>query len=229
MKMMYFKKIVNIIREDIFSDSGFSLIEVLVAIAISSVILLLIYSVHSSITLAIHNFTGVADFYENVDLAINRIDRDISCSYFNRNNKKLCFIGECDNNTPYNGKLNFVTVDYKDFFMLINPKEQYHRSDIREVGYFLEPDDEIQDLFYLMRREENHYDDDPESGGESSILLENVVDLKFEFRKGNDWTNNWDSREHQRFPKTIRTTLKVRNYSEKDEEFIFISYINLKK
>ena len=232
MNIPIFKGIIKIIKtthEGILSDSGFSLVEIIFATAISSVVLLMIYSAHRSISFAIQELTGVADFYENLNLTISRIDRDISCSYFKRDNKKLCFIGESGYDTPGEGKLNFVTVDHKAFSILVDSKVEYHLSDIHEVGYFLEEDKEVPGLFLLMRREENHYDDDPEAGGEKSIVLENVVDLQFEFKRRRNWTNKWDSREHNKFPKSVKTTLKVRNYRGNEEEFVFISYINLKK
>ena len=79
----------NRIKRSLMSSSGFSLIEIIVATAVSSVILLMIYSAHRSIMSAIHDLTGVADFYENVNLTIYRIDRDLSCAYFNKANKRL--------------------------------------------------------------------------------------------------------------------------------------------
>ncbi|MDY6934339.1 MAG: type II secretion system protein GspJ [Spirochaetota bacterium] len=229
MKLSFYYKLNRILREGISNNSGFSLIEILVATAVSSVILLMIYSAHRSITFAILELTGVADFYEGINLAINRIDRDISCAYFHRNNKKLCFIGESDYDSPGEGKLNFVTIDHKEFSMFISPKEECRISDVREIGYYLEADNEIDGLFFLIRREENHYDDDPESGGDKSILLENVVRIKFEFNQRNKWIENWDSRDNKRFPKAVRTTLNVRNYRGNEEEFIFVSNINLKR
>lgn len=228
MKTSFPKKKSNI-RKGIFGNSGFTLIEILVATAISTVILLLIYSAHTSITTAIHRLTGVADFYENINLALKRIDRDISCSYFSRQNRELNFISESNYDSPHDGRLNFVTIDNKELNMIVSLKEPFPKSDVKEVGYYLKADEEISGLNFLMRREENHYDDEPESGGMSDIVLENVIDILFEFKKGNDWTNQWDSREHQRFPRAVRTTLRVKNYNEKDEEFIFISYINLRK
>jgi len=228
MKLLLYKRCIKV-RKRLFNDFGFSLIEIIVASAVSSVILLLIYTSHKTISLSIHELTGVADFYENVNLAILRINRDISCSYFNRYNKKLCFIGESNYESPSNGVLDFVTVNHKDFSIRISLNEEYRRSDVNEVGYYLKPDENIDGLYYLMRREEHHYDDEPKSGGESSLLLENVVDVKFEFKRRNDWTKRWDSRDRNRFPKAVKTTLKVRNFRGNDEEFIFITNINLKK
>jgi len=77
-----------------------------------------------------------------------------------------------------------------------------------------------------MRREEHHYDDQPESGGKESIMLENVTDIRFEFRQRNTWTDTWDSRKYRKFPSAIRVTLKLKNFRGNEEVFIFTSYIN---
>jgi hypothetical protein len=230
---MKIKKIINIIkcitgkfRRD---ESGLTLFEAVVGIAVSSIILIMIYSSHSSIAKAVHQLTGVADFYENVNLVLRRIDKDISCIYFNKDNKKINFVGKSNYDPPFMGKVNFISIDHQELSMLIDPKHSYPKSDIREVGYFLKQDNKFPDLSFLVRREEAHYDDDIENGGEKNIILENVVDIKFEFRKGNDWTNNWDSRENQVFPKFIKTILKVRNYNKEDEEFVLISKIGIDK
>jgi type II secretion system protein J len=217
----------NKIKEGFLNNSGFSLIEIIVATAVSSVILLMIYSAHRSIMSAIHDLTGVADFYENINLAIYRMDRDLSCAYFNKSNKNLSFIGENDRGSVSSGKLNFVTIDHEDLLLTIDPKKETHRSDVREVGYFLREDKDVQNLYHLVRREENHYDNMPEEGGRESILLENVVDIKFEFSLRNDWTDKWDSRKYNRFPRAVRVTLKAKNYRGTDEEFTFITYLNL--
>lgn len=209
------------------NSSGFTLFEVVVAIAVSSLILIMVYSSHSSITRAVYQVTGIADFYENVNLALGRIDKDISCAYLNRNNKNIILSGKSNFEYPFNGKLDFVTIDHKELSILSNSKTPYPKSDVKEIGYFLKQDKKIRDLFFLERREKRHFDDEPDSGGESDIILENVVDLKFEFKKGNDWTNNWDSKQNNTFPKFIRTTLKIRNYNKQEEEFVLISKINI--
>jgi type II secretion system protein J len=207
--------------------SGFTLFEVVVGLAVSSLILIMVYSSHSSITKAVYRMTGIADFYENINLALGRIDKDISCAYLNRENKNIIFAGNNNIEQPFNGRMSFVTVDHQELSILSNTKKSYPKSDVKEIGYSLMPDKKIRDLFFLSRKEKRHFDDQSESGGESDILLENVVDLKFEFRRGNSWTNNWNSKQNNQFPKFIKTTLKVRNYSSQEEEFVLISKINM--
>src|SRR6056297_208606 len=213
------------------SQDGFSLLEILVATAVSSLILLLVYTAHRSIMLSINDLTGIADFYEHVNLAVNRLDEDISSAYYDRYNKDLTFIGENDYSGKNNGRIDFVCVDHNELSVRGKLNQSNPVSDIKEIGYFLKrqdlPDKKGNYLFNLVRREQIHYDNEPQSGGDESIILENIVDAKFEFRIRNRWTDKWDSRKYRKFPSAVQTTLIVRNYRGNDEEFVFVSYINM--
>ncbi len=195
--------------QHIFNNEGFSLIEVIVATAVSSVILLMVYSAHRTIIKAANDLTQVAEYYERVNLALWRLNREISCAYINKNNKQICFISENNRGAPFFGKINFVTIDYQDMYTGGDIKKGFPFSDIREVGYSAKPDTDNPELIYLMRREDRSYDEEPEMGGRESIVLENVVDLKFEFKMRNDWVDSWDSRKLNKFPEAVKTTLKV--------------------
>jgi general secretion pathway protein J len=217
------------LKNSIKNDSGLSLVEMIIAISISSLIMIMVYSAHNMVTKAIYQLTGVADFYENVNLVIRRMEKDISCAFFNKDNKNLAFIGESNNESPFDGKLNFTTVDHKDFSMLSDIKKPYPESDVKEVGYYLKQDEKFPDLHFLIRREETHYDDNPEAGGLDNVLLENVTDLDIEYKKGNDWTSKWDSRDSKIYPELVKITLKVRNYNKEVEEFVFLTGTNMNR
>ncbi|HOO70945.1 MAG TPA: type II secretion system protein GspJ [Spirochaetota bacterium] len=212
------------------NQQGFTLIEIVVASAIASMIMLMVYSAYRSTLTSIKDMTGYAEMYENVNLAISKIDRDLSNCYYKKDNKKICFICEAEGD---NSRINFVTVSYNEFAMLGTPQDPYHRSDVHEVGYYLKEDAEYPGVFFLIIREENHYDDDPENGGTESILLENVISLQFQFKAGNDWDDTWDSREKSRFPELIKTTIKLKKFGAKTdnpediEEFSVISSISM--
>lgn len=206
--------------------AGFSLLEVIVATAVSSVILLMVYSAHRSIMTSVFDLTGVAEFHENVSLAVQRIDRDLSYAYAQKFGEHVNFIGQNRSGQISDGRVDFVTTDFQNESISLAPKKQNPSSDIYEVGYRLRPDRDVPGLYQLMRRADLHYDDNPLEGGDEDVLLENVVDLKFEFWLRNDWTDKWDSREAKKHPQAVRTSLRVKNYRGVAEDFVFISYVN---
>lgn len=220
----------NSVFSKILNNRGFSLIEILVASAIASLIMTMIYTAYRSTLTSIKDMTGYAEMYENINLAISKIDRDLTNTFIKKTSKQICFICELDAD---NSKLNFVTVDYQNFHILGDLKTPFPYSDIHEVGYYLKQDKEYPGMYFLVKRDESHYDDDPVAGGKENILLENVIGLNFKFKSGNDWIDTWDSRETSRYPQTIKTTIKVKKFgvdindTENIEEFVFISFINI--
>jgi type II secretion system protein J len=209
------------------SESGFSILEVLVATAVSSIALLMIYGAHRTVVFSVKDMAGIAEFYENVNLATRRIDRDLECTFSSRVNKRLFMIGENSITEPYNGTINFVTSVKSDMYTSGKLNEVSHISDVKEVGYFLREDPQFQGLFFLMRREAPMYDDNHSEGGRASILLQNVVDIKFEFgKKGSpNWDNKWDSTQNNLYPNAVKTTLKVKDFRGSTKTFSFVSLV----
>jgi type II secretion system protein J len=210
-------------------DDGFTLIELVVAAAISSVILLMVYSAHTAIMNTIRDLTKVAGHYEEVNLALSRVDGDISCAYINRSHKKTYFFGGNNRSAPHEGKIRFVTVNRRAFPMLSSPAREHHCSDVHEVSYYLKPDRSAPDLFYLVRRESISYDDEAENEGAESVLLRNVTDLKFEFMLKNSWTDSWDSKRDSKYPEMVKTSIKLKKAHAGDEEFVFTSLVSMEK
>jgi type II secretion system protein J len=214
-------------EERTFGEGGFTLIEIMVATAIASIILIMAYASYRSIFDSIKRSTGRAEFYENVNLALMKIDQDIANIYYTRNNKNITFISE---NVQGNSRMDFVTVNHNDFMMGGKLSTPVRQSDVKEVGYFLREAKNTMGLFHLMKREKSCYwEEDPISGGTEHMLLPNVASLKFEFFKGNDWSENWDSRQNNMFPRAVKTTLVVKNYQAQEEKFEFITLINIRE
>lgn len=217
----------KILRQLTHSD-GFSILEVLVAATVSSIVLMMIYTAHRSIMFSVRDMAGIAEFYENVNLASRRIDRDIQCAVTDPENKKLFLTGENGLGDPYKGKLNFVTTMKSNIMVSGSITDPVHASDIKEVSYYLKEDPNFPGVYFLMRREANMYDDKQEEGGHSSILLENVADIRFEFgvMTTSNWDSKWDSETKNGYPVAVKTTLTVKNYRGKTETFSFISLID---
>jgi type II secretion system protein J len=209
-------------------NDGFSLIEVIVALSISSVLLLMIYSAHHAIIRSVKSVTEIAEFHENINLAIRRIDKDITSIYSSKDNKNLIFSGDNKENPPHHGMISFITINTHDIVVRGDLSSESHETDVKTVGYYLRADPEHSGLFFLMRSEKNLYDvRDEEEGTKTdtvtpndSIVLENVTDLYFEFFAERQWDRKWQADQP---PRAIRTTLKLKDYRGTDTTFVFIS------
>ena len=215
------------IRKAILHNEGFSLIEIIVAMAIGTIIMIMINTAHRSILRSVRDMTGIAEFHENVNLAVRRIDRDIESMMIRPSNKFLAMKGSNEPSDLKRGILSFVTVNPHEFVIEGNVGSEVHETDVKSIKYDLRPDKKYPGVNFLMRAEKNLYDtkDDessniPDIPQYESLVLENVVDLQFDFMADTQWDNKWDNLNP---PKQVKTTIRVKNYLGVEETFTFIS------
>jgi type II secretion system protein J len=194
-------------------NDGFTLIEMLVATTVSSVILVMVYTAYSSIIKSVNQGKIASQYYEEVNLVLRRIDSDLLNTYWDSDSKNINFISSIEGNSS---RLNFVTGEYKNNRIILTIKDSFPSSDIHEVGYYLKTDSRT-GKYNLIRRSEIHYDSSPLDGGVEEVILKNVESIKFDFKYSSDWINTWDSREKKRLPSGIKTTLIIMDpYNNKD-------------
>ena len=207
-------------------NNGFTLIEILVALAVSSMMFLIIYTTYSSIANSIRQGSIIADYYENINMVIRKIDADILNAYWTDNSRNVYFISSLEEGFS---KLNFVTVERKDFRMINNIKEDSPSSDIHGVGYYLKKNTAGE--YDLIRKSLIHYSkssiDEGVDEGEEEIILNNVKSLKFSFKSGNDWVDRWDTNEGTKLPPGIKTTLVVIDVNNNDDIYEFFTICNM--
>jgi len=209
--------------KSINNNNGFTLIEMLVAATVSSVILVMVYTAYSSIIKTVNYGKTSSSHYEKLNFALRRIDTDISNLYWKSEQKNHAFICTVTTGTSI---LNFITAEHRDLKMLYNLKDQVPVSDVHEVGFYLKKNNNG-DTSDLIRRCSIGYDDNPEEGGSEEVLLNHVKSLKFQFKYRNDWTPQWDSRETKRIPSAIKTVIEVYAPSQKTDSYEFISIPNI--
>ncbi|MBN1501173.1 MAG: prepilin-type N-terminal cleavage/methylation domain-containing protein [Spirochaetes bacterium] len=223
----------NRFRELLYSlsgNGGFSMVELIVAVALSSIIMIMIYSSNSIILNSIKNYSKVSEFYREYNLAYYRIDKDISSVFFNTGNENLVFKGSSDDGVRSNSEISFVTVAKNDLYMNYSSDELTMDSDVKLVEYYLKKDPSFPDLNFLIRKEfilyneisEDFEEQKVKNFSEESILLKNVKDLKFEFYSGR-MEKNWDLSVLKRLPQTVKTTIIINDYSGGEHTFSFIS------
>lgn len=197
-----------------FNNSGFTLVEMLVAVSVSSIILLMIYTAYSSILKTVNYGTAVSSYYEKLNLALKKIDRDLSNIYWREDGKAGFLCAEKDKSTV----LTFVTYDYKNNRIINNIKHGYPVYDIYRVSYYLKPDDSGKN-FSLIRNRESGFDTDAAETGIEETLLDNVLEYKVSLSLRNDWIDKWDTRENNRLPRGIKSSLLLENISGIQERY----------
>jgi len=201
------------------SNDGFTLIEMLVAVSVSSVILLMVYTAYNSIIKTVNYGSTVSDYYRRVNDALARIDSDITNLYWKDGVKNLQLI------SVFNGKsstINFVTAEYRDYRILMKSDLAQPSCDIHETGYYLKygPDGKTTSL---VRQTDLIYDESYSLAAYEEELLPDVISIKFEFKYRSDWAETWNTLDQKRIPRTVRTTIELMNPFNQYEKYQIIS------
>lgn len=196
------------------SSAGFTLLEMLVAVAILAMISVLIYSAFAGLKRSKEGIQRVNDRYREGRLAIGRISRELQSAYLslqvqNPLNKaiavqKTAFVGT--QGTP---------ADRVDFNSFANRRidRDSHESDQCEISYFGSENPEKRGVIDLVRRISKHPDLEPTKGGRVDVLATDIdlFDLSYLDPLTGQWVDTWDSTQAigqpNRMPLQVRILL----------------------
>ncbi len=173
---------------------GMTMLEVIVAIAILSIVAVLIHGVIDSLARAKKGEGMRTDRAHQGREAMQRIVRDLSSAYLS--------LHVPANRALVTGLTAFVgrdssTLDRVDFTAFAHRRtdRDSHESDQAEVGYFSVKDPDVSDKTDLVRREQSPIDVFPGKGGVVNVVAEDidVFDLQYLDPSTGRWTDSWDS------------------------------------
>jgi general secretion pathway protein J len=202
-----------------FATTGFTLLEVLVASAILSLVLAALYGVFSR-TLASQRLAEErAERSRSARIVLLRLGEDLQASLpFTRGSSR--FSGETrQGNTFPEGTLSFVSLAHTPV------SSAGHESDVNEIGYALFPNPEAPGSYQLVRRV--NLDPgvaDPAAdralSREGYPLLSRVRGLRLRFFDGRVWREEWGQDDTRaKLPQAVEATLYVQDSQEQVAEF----------
>jgi len=166
--------------------SGFTMVEVMVAMGILSMVGALVYGT-IVVTLEAQRSVGlITERYHAGRVAISKMSRDLGCAFLSKHISIL----ERNRETVFLGDEDKVTFTYLGHFRW---RATTPESDQGVVSYYLKSKAGTKQL---IRREKTILDDRPEKGGDEGVLVSGVKKLEFEYwDKGDgtdgDWTDSW--------------------------------------
>lgn len=173
--------------------AGMTLIEIMIAISIFASVGALIYGGFAQTSRAKKLLETQLDRYHAITSAIERMNRELTSAYVsvqvNPNQSmqamKTAFIGK---DSGFGDRLDFNSLSHVRMYR--DAKE----SDQNELSYFL-TDAPKGDTKLLARRVQPRPDDRPGEGGRVEIMLEDVLELQFEYLDpiSREWVRSWDS------------------------------------
>ena len=201
------------------NESGFTLIEIMLALAILATLMALTWGTVTSSFRFRRATLDKFDRYRTVQQAMDRMTREISMAFVTN-------IGQVATNDQ--GEVNYLTGFFGDndeisFTSLAHVRTiaDEAASEQCEISFRLENQrGEDGDMHQnLVRREDSTIDDEPEEGGTLYPMLRDVERIRFEYwdssREIADeaWVDQWDAvNDHDgQLPSRVRITLEVQD------------------
>lgn len=191
---------------------GFTLLELLVAVVILSLITMLLYSAFSGMKRSRDGLKRVQDRYREGRVAMNRIVRDLESAYISQHLplnqalvvQKTAFIGH--QGSPGD------RIDFNSFSNILRDRNS-HTSDQVELSYFTSESLDISGTSDLVRRTSEYPDDKPDQGGRIDVVATDVdlFDLEYLDPTTSQWVDTWDTSQAtgqlNRMPLQVRIRL----------------------
>lgn len=206
-------------------DAGFTLIEVMVSLAILAGMMAMLWGSFSITVNSKRRVEEIEARYHQLRLAMNRMTREISMAYLSKNDipaamkPRTMFVSERNS-----------TVDDIMFSSLshVRLRENAKECDQTLVRYYSAPDPDNRGVTNLMRRASRRLGvETPGEDGPAYIMLENIEALHFEFfdEPNNEWRETWSTTsadgQADRLPTKVRISVTLRD--ETDREVTYVS------
>ncbi|CAN5264954.1 N/A [soil metagenome] len=195
---------------------GLTLVEVLVALAILSMIAVLLYASFDAMSKAKKNEGLRGDRAREGRSAVQRIARELTSAFLSAHQPQTLSLQTRTTAFIAQSGGRFDRVDFASFAHRRVDAEA-KESDQAEIGYFVVADPDKSDKMDLVRREQTPIDLDPKRGGTVNLLAENVesFDMRFLDPTTGQWIETWDSSiqtsQLGRIPLEVQITLVLKD------------------
>ena len=190
---------------------GFTLLEVVLAVAILAIVGTMIYGGFSQTSLNKARIQEDVDHSRVVHMALERIVRELSMAFVSTHvNVSLdlrvsntAFIGIDEG---LRDRIDFTSFSHRRL------RRDARESDQNEISYFVTEHPDEPGVNVLARREQNRIDEDPQKGGKSQILIEGIEAFDIEYYDPllSDWVQTWSSVDPLAQPNRLPTQVRVR-------------------
>ena len=202
------------------TGKGFTLIEVLLAIFIGSIVLTVLYASFFQINRAKERIEEELELYHEARIVMSKITTDLATAF----PRGLVNSQSTNIATPYfygvedgkNSKLSFTSLSR-------TPTRDARESDQSEISYFLEPVQDS-DLYALVRRDNPTFESD--TGGTQYSISERVAGFNLTYLpklpdtgEAQDYSTGWNSNETLSLPAAVNVNLVLKNPRGVDVQF----------
>ncbi len=190
------RKITNAVckSEMASKDKGFTLFEILVAIALSALLLVIVYSTYFSIARSIDGAMGTQELLETGRILLEMVKRDLR----GISGTRFPFVAGVD---EVDGKM------VSNVIFVTSTPNSTNPFTWSKVGYALIEDRQRQWVF--VKKTVKNPGDDLDQLGSVFEVTRLVSSFRLAFFDGAQWVEKWDSRSTGKLPKQVRITVEL--------------------
>jgi general secretion pathway protein J len=188
-------------------EAGFTLIEVIIAVAITSMMALMVMGTFRQVDRAHEITRDQGDRYAAAQLALSRLSRELSMAYLSDHYDKTTNRSLRERPTAFIGKddeLLFTTFAHER--LARDAKE----SDQEAVEYTVGSDPDEPGEEVLFRRQKSRIDEELDRGGRKDVVADHVTSFRLQYfdPKRNDWVREWSTKSTEH-PNDLPTRVRV--------------------
>ncbi len=198
-------------------EQGFTLLEVLVSMAITALIFTTIFAVFSNILESRNRAQKGSDSLYMVRLAFDQLTRDIGSVANLKNQKNKIFIGtDNGNSSTAEDTILFTSLSHHP-----GPPSKLPESDQVLVEYRLQKEkpeegafagEQREHAYALAKRTETNWDEGFHFTHDAVILAEHIAGVNYRYYNGTAWQDGWNSLENGgEFPQGVSLEVYLTN------------------
>ncbi len=183
---------------------GFTLLEILIAIAILAVVATVVYASFGASIKMIERVDQEADLYREARFILSRLSEELAMAYRPKDGLTMetLFVGEDStvDDRPQDA-LRFSALAHYRYL----PNQP--ASDLSLIEYSLESDPEAEGWVLLHKKESNVYSLSGDRQ-EQFVIGEGIHGFNLRYFDGKTWRDRWNSQETQELPKVVEVELQ---------------------
>ena len=210
-------------------EKGFTLLEILVAVAILAMISTLVWYTFAQVFKTIDIVRADSDLLRMVRQVTSRVPSEMASAYLPVNltspssTVKYEFVADDRGDLD---RVRFQAFSHSKFY------EDANESDEAELEYWTESDPKHGGLYRLMRREDPTLDDRPEEGGSTLVVADRlkVFNLQYYDANRDQWYDSWDTNRTDtanRLPAAMRMKVVFVDSDKKERQYVTSAVLRL--
>ncbi|MGH7273667.1 MAG: type II secretion system protein GspJ [Nitrospiria bacterium] len=202
-------------------SAGFTLLEILITMAILAVLATMVYASFSASIRMIERVDSEADIYRNARLILARLSEELSMAYRPKGKAipEVIFVGE-------NDVMDGRPQDSLRFTSLSHPRSTADEatSDLNLIEYRFEIDPEDRG-WVLLHSERNNLYGLSRGGSGEFVIGEGIHSLNLRYFDGKTWVDGWDAESEKALPLVVE--IEIRFHEPREGQRSFKSWVEL--